>query len=71
MPRDAVVLFGQDEGRKLIERHCRKIKLPVADLRRLVEEVIDKSSMQRRAGLWQAFDEVLDAGEVVQGEDAE
>ena len=61
MPRDIVVLFDQEEGRQLIERHCRDIGLPVADLQRLIEEVIDKSTMQRRHGLWQAFDEVLDA----------
>jgi len=61
MPRDIVVLFDQEEGRQLIESHCRKIGLPVADLQRLIEEVIDKSTMQRRHGLWQAFDEVLDA----------
>ena len=61
MPRDIVVLFDQEEGRQLIERRCRKIGLPVADLQRLIEEIIDKSTMQRRHGLWQAFDEVLDA----------
>jgi hypothetical protein len=59
MPRDVVTLFAQEEGRKLIQKHCRKIGLPVADLRRLVEELVDKSTMQRRHGLWQAFDEVL------------
>lgn len=61
MPRDIVVLFDQEDGRRLIEAHCRKIGLPVGDLQRLIEEVIDKSTMQRRHGLWQAFDEVLDA----------
>lgn len=60
MARDAVALFAQEEGRKLINRHCRKIGLPVGDLRRLVDEVISKSTMQRRHGLWEAFDEVLD-----------
>jgi hypothetical protein len=34
--------------------------LPIADLRRLVEEVIEKDSMAKRAGLWQAFDDILD-----------
>lgn len=62
MARDVVALFAQEEGKKLIARHCRQINLPVADLRRLVDEVIDKNTMQRRRGLWEAFDEVLDAG---------
>lgn len=59
MPRDVVTLFAQDAGKKLIRKHCRQIGLPVNDLRRLVEEVVDKSTMQRRRGLWEAFDEVL------------
>ncbi len=62
MARDVVVLFVQDEGKKLIQRHCRRIGLPVSDLRRLVDEIIDKDTMQRRRGLWEAFDEVLDVG---------
>lgn len=61
MPKDVVVLFGQEEGRRLIVKHCRRTNLPVADLRRLVEEVVDKSTMQRRRSLWQAFDEVLES----------
>jgi hypothetical protein len=34
--------------------------LRIADLRQLVEEVIEKDSMARRPGLWQAFDDILD-----------
>ena len=41
MPRDVVTLFAQDEGKKLIARHCRNIRLPVADLRDLVETVVE------------------------------
>lgn len=67
MPREIVTLFAQPEGQTLIRRHCRKAGLEVADLRRLVEEVIDKDSMQRRHGLWQAFDEVLE-GELTDSE---
>jgi hypothetical protein len=59
MPKDVVTLFSQDKGSKLIKKHCRAIRLPYSDLKRLVEEVIDKSTMGRRHGLWQAFDEVL------------
>ena len=61
MPREIVTLFAQTEGKTLIRKHCRRIGLEVEDLRRLVEEVIEKDSMQRRHGLWQAFDEVLDS----------
>lgn len=67
MPRDVVTLFAQEAGNKLIRKHCRQIGLPVGDLRRLVEEVVDKSTMQRRHGLWEAFDEVL--GQTQDGDD--
>lgn len=60
MPKEIVVLFSQKEGEDLIRKHCQKVGMKVEDLRRLIEEVVDKSAMQRRHGLWQAFDEVLD-----------
>ncbi len=60
MSTKAVVLFGQMRGKKLVERHCARIGLPVTEFERLVEEVIDKNTMARRAGLTQAFDEVLE-----------
>lgn len=63
MPRDAVVLFSTPQGRQLITRHCRRIKLPVEDLRSMIDEVIEKSAMQRRRGLWDYFDSVLDTPE--------
>ena len=59
MPRDVVTLFAQDEGKKLIARHCRNIRLPVADLRDLVETVVEMNSMARRRGLTDGFDDVL------------
>ncbi len=61
MARGAVTLFEQPEGRKLLAEHCRRVGLPLADLERLVEAVIDRNAMQRRRGLWGIFDEVLDA----------
>lgn len=69
MPRDVVTLFAQESGKKLIRKHCRQVGLPIDDLRRLVEEIVDKSTMGRRAGLWEAFDEVLgEAGAEEEGD---
>lgn len=59
MPKETVMLFAQDEGKKLIAKHCRKINLPVADFRELVETVVEKAGMQRRHGLYEAFDDIL------------
>lgn len=60
MAREFVSLFMQTEGQNLIREHCKKIGLEVADLKRLVEEVIEKDPMGRRHGLYQTFDEILD-----------
>lgn len=70
MPRDVVTLFAQEAGKKLIKKHCKRISLPVASLRRLVEEIVEKSTMQRRHGLWEAFDEVLDETDEGESSDA-
>lgn len=60
MPRDVVVLFRKEEGKRLIRKHCRRINLDVEDLKRLVDAVVVRDSMGRRAGLRDAFNEVLD-----------
>ncbi|MDW8444451.1 MAG: hypothetical protein RML45_09195 [Acetobacteraceae bacterium] len=60
MAREFIALFSQKEGEALIRRHCRQVGLEVADLKRLVEEVIEKDSMGRRHGLRQTFDDILD-----------
>jgi hypothetical protein len=60
LAREYVTLFASKEGQALLRRHCRRMGLPIADLRQLVEEVIEKDSMAKRAGLWQAFDDILD-----------
>ncbi|MFN3448054.1 MAG: hypothetical protein ACK44F_05100 [Roseococcus sp.] len=63
MPREMVTLFRQEKGLVLLRRHCAAIGLPEQDLKEMIEEVIDKDSMARRRGLWQAFDEILDRPE--------
>ncbi len=60
MPRSAVVLFDDLQGKKLLERYCEQLHLTVADLEELIELVIDMEWKQRRRGLFQAFDEILD-----------
>lgn len=67
MPREMVTLFRQEKGLALLRRHCAAIGLPEQDLKEMIEEVIDKDSMARRRGLWQAFDEILDRPEEPRG----
>lgn len=60
MARGAVVLFDDSTGRALVEKHCRDLGLNVADLERLLEELIAKDSLARRLGLYQFFDHFFD-----------
>ncbi len=60
MAREIVSLFTQKEGQALIRRHCREIGLAVADLKQLVEAVIEKDPMGRRHGLREIFDDILE-----------
>lgn len=60
MSREYVTLFASKEGQALLRRHCHRVGIEVATLHQLVEEVIEKDSMARRAGLRQAFDDLLD-----------
>lgn len=63
MPRAAVVLLADDEGRGIVRRHCRSARLPIGDLERLLDELMRSSGMQRRRALYAVFDEVLEAPE--------
>jgi hypothetical protein len=61
LAREYVTLFASKDGQSLLRKHCRRVGLEVASLRQLVDEVIEKDSMAKRAGLWQAFDDILDS----------
>lgn len=61
MSKQIVTLFARKEGMDLVKRHCREVGLPVGDLQRMIDEIIEKDPLQRRHGLWQAFDEILDS----------
>ncbi|MCC7492660.1 MAG: hypothetical protein IT204_09950 [Fimbriimonadaceae bacterium] len=63
MPRAAIVLLADDEGRKIVRRHCRRAKLAIGDLERLFDELMRSSGVERRRALFAVFDDVLDAPE--------
>lgn len=60
MPRASIPLFERPDGRALVERLCHERGVPVPVLEALLEEVIDRGWMQRAAGLWTEFDNILD-----------
>ncbi len=63
MARSAVVLLMDEEGRKLVCKHCRRAKLPVGDLEQLLDHLIRSSGMERRRSFFAACSEILDAAE--------
>jgi len=63
MPRAAVVLLSDEEGRRLVRKHCRRAKMPVGDLERLVEELMRSTGGERRRAFFAACDDVFDAAE--------
>ncbi len=63
MPRAAVVLLADEDGRTIVRRHCRRAKLPIAALERLLNELMRSSGVERRRAFFAVCDDVLDAPE--------
>jgi len=60
MPRNVVVLFDNPTGRALIEDACKENDVVLAAFEELVEAEVEQTGKQRRAGLLDSFDDILD-----------
>ncbi len=60
MPRNVVVLLDNADGRAMIKQACKKNGLLFAELEELVLAEVEQTGKQRRAGLWDSFDDILD-----------
>jgi hypothetical protein len=60
MPRNVVVLLDNIEGRAMIKETCKAKGLLFAEFQELVQAEVEQTGKQRRAGLWDSFDDVLD-----------
>lgn len=60
MPRNVVVLLDNADGRAMIKKACRKNGLLFAEFQELVQAEVEQTGKQRRAGLWDSFDDILD-----------
>lgn len=60
MAKKVVVLLDTDDGRSLVRRKCRSAKLRIAAFEQLVDAELDQQGKQRKAGLWDEFDRILD-----------
>jgi hypothetical protein len=60
MPRNVVVLLDNTEGRAMIKQTCKENGLIFAEFEELVQAEVEQTGKQRRAGLWDSFDDILD-----------
>lgn len=60
MPRNVVVLLDNPEGRAMVKEACKTNNLLFAEFQELVQAEVEQTGKQRRAGLWDAFDDILD-----------
>jgi hypothetical protein len=60
MPRNLVVLLDNANGRAMIKQACKNFGLLFAEFEELVQAEVEQTGKQRRAGLWDAFDDILD-----------
>ena len=60
MPRSVVVLLDNTEGRAMVKDTCRANGLLFAEFQELVQAEVEQTGKQRRAGLWDSFDDILD-----------
>ena len=60
MAKKVVVLLDTDDGRGLVRRKCRSSKLKISTFELLVDAELDQQGKQRKAGLWDEFDRILD-----------
>lgn len=60
MPRNVVVLLDNPEGRAMIKDACKANAMLFAEFEELVQAEVEQTGKQRRAGLWDSFDDILD-----------
>ncbi|ETW10756.1 hypothetical protein ATO8_20514 [Roseivivax marinus] len=60
MPRNVVVLLDNPEGRAMIKEACKANGMHFAEFEELVQSEVEQTGKQRRAGLWDSFDDILD-----------
>lgn len=60
MPRNVVVLLDNPGGRAMIKEACKQSGLLFAEFQELVQAEVEQTGKQRRAGLWDSFDDILD-----------
>jgi len=60
MPRNVVVLLDNPDGRTMIKDACKANGMLFAEFEELVQAEVEQTGKQRRPGLRDSFDDILD-----------
>jgi len=60
MARNVVVLLDNSEGKALVKGECQKHGLAYAEFTELVQAEVEQVGKQRKRGLYDTFDDILD-----------
>ena len=60
MAQSIVVLLDNSEGQAMVKETCRENGILFAELQELVQVEVEQAGKQRRAGMWDSFDDILD-----------
>lgn len=64
MTQNVVVLLDNPEGRSLVREECIDNKIIFQEFVELVQAEVDQTGKQRKRGLYDAFDDILDRIEI-------
>lgn len=64
MSQNVVVLLDNPEGRSLVREECIQNKIIFQEFVELVQAEVDQTGKQRKKGLWDQFDDILDRIEI-------
>ncbi len=64
MARNVVVLLDNPEGRSLVREECVENGIGFPEFTELVQVEVDQTGKQKKKGLWDSFDDILDRIEI-------
>lgn len=64
MSQNVVVLLDNPEGRSLVREECIQNRVIFQEFVELVQAEVDQTGKQRKKGLWDQFDDILDRIEI-------
>jgi hypothetical protein len=64
MTQNVVVLLDNPEGRSLVREECIENRIIFQEFVELVQAEVDQTGKQKKKGLWDAFDDILDRIEI-------